>query len=514
MLFRSGVLFSETNNYKNALINFKIAINLKQNYIDAFLNIANLYLNFERYEEAYKFFDIALKLNPKLDDGSIFEIKTKTNNWIDFEKNISDLKNSVLNNKIIIKPFLTKILFDDLNFTKINSINYANSKGLNNKFSDKIKYNKREKIILGYYSSDFRDHAIGQLTVELLELHNKKKFEIICFYNDTAEDHITEKIKKSVNKFFNITNFINSKVITLSKNLKIDIAIDLNGYTKNSRVDIFSERFCPLQVSFLGYPGTSGIQNIDYLIADKNLIPEKNKKYYTEKIIYLPNSYQPSDSTRVVIDKKLTRNDFNLKDDQFIFCCFNTAHKINPKIFDSWANILRAVNNSVLWLLENNNISQKNLKKEAIIRKIDPERIIFCKRTSSKEHIKRYQLADLYLDTFPYGAHTTANESLFSGLPIITIIGESFQSRVCSSLLTTIGLKELITNSHNEYENLAINIAKNPQKLKLIKDNLKINIKNSPLFKSKFFTENLEKAYISIYERHNNNLEPEHIYIN
>ena len=180
------------------------------------------------------------------------------------------------------------------------------------------------------------------------------------------------------------------------------------------------------------------------MIADKNLIPEKNKKYYTEKIIYLPNSYQPSDSTRVVIDKKLTRNDFNLKDDQFIFCCFNTAHKINPKIFDSWANILKAVSNSVLWLLENNNISQKNLKKEAIIRKIDPERIIFCKRTSIKEHIKRYQLADLFLDTFPYGAHTTANEALFSGLPIITIIGESFQSRVCSSLLTTIGLKELI----------------------------------------------------------------------
>jgi len=290
--------------------------------------------------------------------------------------------------------------------------------------------------------------------------------------------------------------------------------VDLNGYTKNSRVEIFSERFCPLQISFLGYPGTSGIKNIDYLIADKNLIPEKNKKYYTEKIIYLPNCYQPSDSTRLVIDKKLTREDFNIRNDQFVFCCFNTTHKINPKIFDSWVNILKKVNNSVIWLLENNNISQKNLKKEAILRKIDPERIIFCKRTSSKEHIKRYQLADLFLDTFPYGAHTTANEALFSGLPIITIIGESFQSRVCSSLLTTIGLKELITNSYDEYENLAINIAKNPQKLKLIKDNLKINIKNSPLFKSKFYAENLEKAYISIYERHNNNLEPEDIYIN
>ena len=375
-------------------------------------------------------------------------------------------------------------------------------------------HNNKEKIVIGYFSSDFKYHAIGQLIVELLELHDKKKFEIIGFYNDNIEDDLTIRIKKSFSKFYNIKNLINSKVISLTKDLEVDIAIDLNGYTKNSRVDIFSERFCPLQISFLGYPGTSGIKNIDYLIADKNLIPEKNKKHYTEKIIYLPNCYQPSDSGRLVIDKKLTRDKFNLKNNQFVFCCFNTAHKINPKIFDCWANILREIDNSVIWLSENNNISQKNLKQEAMLRKIDPERIIFCKRTSSQEHIKRYQLADLFLDTFPYGAHTTANEALFSGLPIITIIGESFQSRVCSSLLTTIGLKELITNSYKEYENLAINIAKNTQKLQSIKENLKMNIKNSPLFKSKFYTENLEKAYIDIYERHNNNLEPEHIYIN
>jgi len=509
-----GVLFSETNNYKNALKNFEIAINIKQNYIEAFLNIANIYLNIEKYNEAYKFFEIALKLNPKLDDGSIFEIKMQTNNWIDFDKNISDLKGRILSNKIIVKPFLTKILFDDPNFLKENSINYANSKGFNNKLLNKIKCNNKEKIVIGYFSSDFKDHAVGQLIVELLELHDKKKFEIIGFYNDNVEDDLTIRIKKSFNKFYNIKNLINSKVISLTKDLGVDIAIDLNGYTKNSRVDIFSERFCPLQISFLGYPGTSGIKNIDYLIADKNLIPEKNKKYYTEKIIYLPNCYQPSDSKRLVIDKKLTRKEFNIKNDQFVFCCFNTAHKINPKIFDFWASILRATNNSVIWLLKYNNISQKNLEQEAMLRKIDPERIIFCKKTSNQEHIKRFQLADLFLDTFPYGAHTTANEALFSGLPIVTIIGESFQSRVCSSLLSTVGLKELITNSYEEYENLAINIAKNPQKLQSIKDSLKMNIKNSPLFNSKFYTENLEKAYINIYERHNKNLEPEHIYIN
>lgn len=509
-----GVLFSETNNYKNALKNFEIAINLKKNYIEAFLNIANIYLNIEKYNEAYKFFEIALKLNPNLDDGSIFEIKLQTNNWINFNKDLADLKNKILYKKIIVKPFLTKILFDDPNFLKENSVNYANSKNLNNKLLDKIKYNNKEKIVIGYYSSDFKDHAVGQLMIELLELHNKNKFEIIGFYNDTVEDHHTLRIKKSFNKFYNIKNLINSKVISLSTDLGVDIAVDLNGYTKNSRVDIFSQRFCPLQISFLGYPGTSGIKNIDYLIADKNLIPEENKKYYTEKVIYLPHCYQPSDSTRVVIDKKLTRNEFNIKSNQFVFCCFNTAHKINPKIFDSWTNILKKVENSVIWLSESNSISQKNLKQEAVHRGIDPERIIFCKRTSSQEHIKRYQLADLFLDTFPYGAHTTANEALFSGLPIITIIGQSFQSRVCSSLLTTIGLNELIANSYEEYENLAINIAKNPEKLKLIRGSLKINIKSSPLFNTKFYTENLEKAYINIYERHNNNLKPEHIYIN
>ena len=508
-----GVLFFETNNYKNALKNFEIAISLKQNYIEAFLNIANTYLNIEKYDEAYKFFEIALKLNPNLNDSDIFTLKTQTSNWINFDKNALDLRSRILNNKIIFRPFLVKVLFDDPNLDKKSSINHANYEGLNSKLLSKIKYNNK-KIVIGYYSSDFKDHAIGQLIVELLELHNKKKFELIGFYNDTIEDHLTLRIKKTFNKFYNIKNLINSKVVSLAKKLKVDIAVDLNGYTRNSRIDIFSERFCPLQISFLGYPGTSGIKNMDYLIADKILIPEKYKKYYTEKIVYLPSCYQPSDSTRAIINKELTRDKFNLKNDQFVFCCFNNTQKINPKIFDSWAKILTKVNNSVIWLLENNNISHENLKQEAIIRDIDPERIVFCKRTSSKEHIKRYQLADLFLDTFPYGAHTTANEALFSGLPIVTIIGQSFQSRVCSSLLKTVGLKELITNSYEEYENLAVNIAKNPKKLQSLKDILKINIKDSPLFKSNFYTENLEKAYINIYERHNNNLEPEHIYIN
>ena len=508
-----GVLFFETNNYKNALKNFEIAISLKQNYIEAFLNIANTYLNIEKYDEAYKFFEIALKLNPNLNDSDIFTLKTQTSNWINFDKNALDLRSRILNNKIIFRPFLVKVLFDDPNLDKKSSINHANYEGLNSKLLSKIKYNNK-KIVIGYYSSDFKDHAIGQLIVELLELHNKKKFELIGFYNDTIEDHLTLRIKKTFNKFYNIKNLINSIVVSLAKKLKVDIAVDLNGYTRNSRIDIFSERFCPLQISFLVYPGTSGIKNMDYLIADKTLIPEKYKKYYTEKIIYLPSCYQPSDSTRSIINKELTRDKFNLKNDQFVFCCFNNTQKINPKIFDSWAKILTKVNNSVIWLLENNNISHENLKQEAIIRDIDPERIVFCKRTSSKEHIKRYQLADLFLDTFPYGAHTTANEALFSGLPIVTIIGQSFQSRVCSSLLKTVGLKELITNSYEEYENLAVNIAKNPKKLQSLKDILKINIKDSPLFKSNFYTENLEKAYINIYERHNNNLEPEHIYIN
>lgn len=509
-----GVLFYEIENYKQALKKFEIAINLKQNYTEALLNIANLYLNIEKYYEAYKFFNIVIKLNPNLNNSDIFTLKTQTANWDHFDENILDLKNKILNNKIIIKPFLNNILFDDPYLQKKNSLDFANYYGFNNKSLNKIKYNNKNKIVIGYFSSDFREHAVGQLIVKLLELHNKQKFELIGFYNDIVEDDITKRIKKTFSKFYNIKNLINSKVISLAKELKVDIAVDLNGYTRNSRTDIFSERFCPLQISFLGYPGTSGIKNMDYLIADKILIPKNNQKYYTEKIIYLPNCYQPNDFTKLIINKELTRDKFNLKKDQFIFCCFNNTQKINPKIFDCWANILAKVNNSVIWLLENNNISKENLKHEAIIRKIDPERIIFCKRVSNEEHLKRYKLADLFLDTFPYGAHTTASEALFSGLPIITIIGESFQSRVCSSLLKTVGLNELITASHKEYENLAINIAKNHQRLKLIKDNLKINIKNSPLFKSKFYTENLEKAYISIYERNSNNLEPEHIYIN
>lgn len=251
---------------------------------------------------------------------------------------------------------------------------------------------------------------------------------------------------------------------------------------------------------------------MDYLIADNNLILKKNEKFYSEKIIYMPDCYQPHDTNKK-INKNYDKKQYNLPEGKFIYCCLNGTYKITPKIFDCWMNILTRTNNTVLCLLESNNLSKKNILNEARKRNVNEDRIIFTPLVDYENIFQRFNYCDLFLDTFPYGAHTTANEALSSGLPLLTMIGESFQSRVSFSLLNSLGMKDLITYNLKDYEDMAANLAKNPEKLKKIKDRLCFALKNSNTFNTKHYTENLEKAYIKIYDQFKKNLPPENVYI-
>jgi len=267
-------------------------------------------------------------------------------------------------------------------------------------------------------------------------------------------------------------------------------------------------------VNYLGYPGTSGTNYLDYIIADKVLIPKDNQKYYSEKIVYLPDTYQANDSTKKISDKIFTREELGLPKDGFVFCCFNNNYKITPQVFDVWMRLLERVENSVLWILsENINIS-KNLKKEATIRGVDFNRIVFAERIKMNEHLARQKVADLFIDTFPYTGHTTASDALWVGLPVLTRIGKTFASRVSASLLNAIGLSTLVTSSAKEYEDLAIELATNPAKLKEIKNKLKNNRNTKALFNTPVFTRNIEKAYSLMYERYLINLPLDNIEIN
>ena len=349
---------------------------------------------------------------------------------------------------------------------------------------------------------------------ELIELHDHQRFELIGIsFGPYHRDQMQVRLEQSFDRFIDASAMSDMQIAQLSRELKIDIAIDLKGFTQNCRTGIFAYRAAPIQVSYLGYPGTMAVEYMDYLIADRVLIPEQSQAAYSEKIVYLPNSYQVNDRQRVISDKVFTREELGLPTQGFVFCSFNNNYKILPVTFESWMRILKAVEGSVLWLYEDNQTATMNLRHEAKSRGIDSSRLIFAQRMPLSEHLARHRVADLFLDAFPCNAHTTASDALWAGLPVLTLIGQSFASRVASSLLNAIGLPELITQQQGEYEDLAIEIAKNPEKLKALKDKLVNNRATAPLFDTPRFTNDLEQAYLQMVQRYQADLPPEHLFV-
>ena len=450
--------------------------------------------------------------------GNVVQDKLLNCDWNNLDRDLNDLKNKILEDKKIASPMLLSTVFDSSELLfKASKIWIQQFDEGNSRFQAQI-LEKNTKIKIGYFSADFRDHPIGHLIVKMLETHDKSKYEIFGFYlgkRHEENDIFHSRIKKAFTKFYDVSNMSNEEIISLSKNLKIHIAIDLMAHTggHEGKFGIFQKKLAPIQINFLGYPGTSGSDKIDYIIADKTVIPEKNKKFFSEKIIYLPYSYQPSEKDRVISEKKFTKQILNLPKDDFIFCCFNTIKKILPNTVNLWAEILNQVPKSVLWLLSDNNDAIQNLKIEFEKKKIDPKRIIFGTKVPIMEHLVRIKFADLFLDTFPYNAHTSCSDSIWAGLPILTLEGDSFQSRVASSLLKTTGLNELISKNEKEYVDKAVHIAKNQEYLNQLKNKLLASKDSNPLFDNKSFTYNIENAYSIVFEKYINKKDPEDVYL-
>ena len=450
--------------------------------------------------------------------GNVVQDKLLNCDWNNLDRDLNDLKNKILEDKKIASPMLLSTVFDSSELLfKASKIWIQQFDESNSRFQAQI-LEKNTKIKIGYFSADFRDHPIGHLIVKMLETHDKSKYEIFGFYlgkRHEENDIFHSRIKKAFTKFYDVSNMSNEEIISLSKNLKIHIAIDLMAHTggHEGKFGIFQKKLAPIQINFLGYPGTSGSDKIDYIIADKTVIPEKNKKFFSEKIIYLPYSYQPSEKDRVTSEKKFTKQILNLPKDDFIFCCFNTIKKILPNTVNLWAEILNQVPKSVLWLLSDNNDAIQNLKIEFEKKKIDPKRIIFGTKVPIMEHLARIKFADLFLDTFPYNAHTSCSDSIWAGLPILTLEGDSFQSRVASSLLKTTGLNELISKNEKEYVDKAVHIAKNQEYLNQLKNKLLASKDSNPLFDNKSFTYNIENAYSIVFEKYINKKDPEDVYL-
>ena len=497
LIFNYAKLEEDFSNFNKAIKLYEKGLKLNTKNYKALSNLGGLYQKTNRYLNAIEVYKKAIKLQPQIAHLkiSLLTCKSFACDWTEPEF-VKDTLNKIDTLEQEICPFELFPLEDNPSNNLKRAKYFFDSKY--KRVSLHISHAPKKKIRVGYFSADFRKHAVMYLIKGLFESHNKEQFDIYIYSLNSEEDELTEELKKNINVFRNISDVSDEKAAFIAREDSLDIAIDLMGYTKKMRLSIFSLRVAPIQISYLGYPGTTGSDSIDYLIADKVVIPDKYKKFYSEEVIHMPNCYQCNDSNRKTSKKEFSKIELGLPENAFVFACFNANNKITSKEFDIWMSLLKKIKNSVLWLYKSNKYSAINLKKESENRGVESSRIIFAERVCNEDHLSRIKCADLFLDTFNYNAHTTASDALWSGVPVITKQGKSFSARVCSSLLTSLSLEELIVKDNVEYEKKAFSIATNRIYLEDLKYRLKQSRTKSSLFDTKRFTENLENIYIKL----------------
>jgi len=364
-------------------------------------------------------------------------------------------------------------------------------------------FKRPKRIRIGYFSTDFKEHPVAYLIAKVLEKHNRDQFEVFGYsIHGSSQCEMRQRLEASFDSFKDVQSMSDRDISLRARQDGIDIAVDLNGYTQNSRTRIFAYRAAPIQINYLGYPGSMGAEFIDYIVADQHLIPPESQKHFSEKQIYLPDVYVPTDNTLPFSNEPSSRFNLGLPDSGFVFCAINNSYKVNQRVFDIWMGLLKSVGGSVLWLLETNKIVKANLEKEANKRGVTSDRLVFAKKVSHKKYLSQFYHADLFLDTFPYSAGATASNALWAGLPIVTKSGQSYTARMAGSMLNAIGLPELITQNEKDYEALILELATNPTKLAEIKEKLAINRSTQPLFNTELYTKYLENGYQQAYQNY------------
>jgi protein O-GlcNAc transferase len=486
----------------DALASYRKAVRLKPDFADAYNNIGNICCDRGHYEEALEAYNQALALQVDDSEARSMRLYAKMHlcDWSNFKSECSSVTSSIKRGAPVY-PFtilaFSSSLDEQLHCARLFSKRYP----LSARPLWRGERYSHDRIRVAYVSTDFRQHAVASILAGMFEDHDKSKFEVsaISIGPDDGSE-MRQRLQRAFEHFVDARELNDAEVASRVREAEIDILIDLNGYTAGASFGIFAHRAAPLQVGYLG--GTRGANYIDYLIADRTIVTPAQRPYYAEKIVYLPDSFQPVDDKRIVSDKVYLRTELGLPEKGFVFCCFNNSYKIVPRNFDSWMRILKRIDGSVLWLREDKAAASANLRKEAAARGVAGERLVFAQRMPSIEkHLGRYRSADLFLDTLPFNAHTTADDALWAGLPVLTQIGEALPGRVGASLLRAIDLPEMIVESEEEYEKVAIELASDPAKLEAIKAKLIRNRLTTPLFNTALFTRHLEDAYEIIYRR-------------
>ena len=512
-----GIALTDLGRYAEAVSNLQKALALNPDNVKAYYNCGNALMRLGRHEEAAASFRKALDI----DSEYILACCSWLNELAhicaldDLQRAVQDELHSLqfgTEAKSVASPFLLLSLIDDPDLHRRAAEAYAS---VHFKFNPSLPplpdRTAGERIRIGYFSADFHNHATMYLMAGLFEKHDSSRFEIHAFsFGPDQQDEMRARLLDNVEYFHDVRQQGHAEIATLARELGIDIAVDLKGYTQHGRPGIFAYRVAPIQVNYLGYPGTMGAPYIDYIIADPIVIPCEYHAFYSEKVACLPDCYQVNDRYREVSNTPVSRADHNLPETAFVFCCFNNSYKIMPEEFSLWMHLLDQVDGSVLWLLKTNPAAERNLRDAAGKQGVDADRLIFAERVPFAEHMARQGLADLFLDTFIYNAHTTASDALWGGLPVLTMMGRSFASRVAGSILSAADLPELITTTATDYQATALRLATHPLELQAIKDKLTGNLVTSALFDTERYTRNLEAIYAHMYKRHNDGLEPEH----
>jgi predicted O-linked N-acetylglucosamine transferase (SPINDLY family) len=514
--YNLGNLLSTLRRHEDAVTSYDRAITLKPGHADAHLNRGLALCHLGRLEDALASHEKAFVLEPNLEFllGNLIQLKLKMCDWSGLDRRIEQLARRIDRNEKVCQPFTAlSVLRSPLLQQRATAVYAACKHPPDYRLPRITRYPWHDKIKIGYFSADFREHPVSGLMVGLFENHDRSRFHTVGFaWGPNNSDAMTTRVASAIDEFIDVRGLSDQSVAQLAREREIDIAVDLGGYTTDSRTGIFALRAAPIQVHYIGYLGTMAVDYMDYIIADRVLIPEADRKFYSEKVAYIP-SFQSNDAKRRFSGRSLTRTDLGLPEQGFIFCCFNNNFKILPEIFSIWGRIVSATPGSVIWLHAANDVAMKNLRASATRIGIDCERIIFAPPVEQLEYLARLRLADLFLDTSPYNAGATASDALWVGLPVLTQIGETFAGRVAASLLTAIGLPELITSSPIEYENMAIQLARNDDQIAGIRRKLADNRSATALFDTKQFAAHIEAAYTAMYERCQAGLPPDHIQI-
>ena len=478
-----------------------MALALQADFAEALYIKGNILRDLGRLAQARACFERILQISPghAYALNGLAQTTSALCDWDGMEALMPRLKSDIEAGSSLIQPFVMMGYTEDAALLRRCAETYVHRMAPRQPPLSDGKPYRHDRIRLAYLSADFHTHPTAQLMVELFERHDRSRFEVSGFAFGPDDGSVPRRrLAKAFDKFDDVRRLDELEIARLIHAREIDIAVDLNGHTHEARPGIFSHRPAPVQVNYLVYPGTSGANYMDYILADRIVLPGDQQGFFSEEIIHLPDCYQANDATRIVPEAP-SRTEAGLPEKGFVFCCFNNGWKIAAPVFDIWMRLLHQVENSVLWLLDSP--ASDNLRAAAQTRGVDATRLVFAPKLPPDRHLARHQLADLFLDTLPYNAHTTCSDALWAGLPVVTCYGKAFQGRVAASLLKAIDLPELVTTRSQDYEALALELATNLALLKATRDKLQRNRLTKPLFDSERFRKNIEAAYEEMLAR-------------